>query len=175
MHLTPVMERYIVHWGEMGTRWGVNRSVAQIHALLYLAPEPQHADEIVETLQIARSNVSTSLRELETLGLVKRVQMLGDRRDHFTAIKDNWETLLAIVESRKAKEIDPTIAVLRDCVAQAAKDRETPAEIKQRIESMLTFVETLDGWYVQVKGLPKSTLISLMKMGARVARFVGRG
>lgn len=175
MHLTPVMERYIVHWGEMGTRWGVNRSVAQIHALLYLAPEPQHADEIVETLQIARSNVSTSLRELETLGLVKRVQMLGDRRDHFTAIKDNWETLLAIVESRKAKEIDPTIAVLRDCVAQAVKDRETPAEIKERIESMLRFVETLDGWYVQVKGLPKSTLISLMKMGARVARFVGRG
>ena len=175
MHLTAVMERYIVHWGEMGTRWGVNRSVAQIHALLYLSPEPQHADEIVETLQIARSNVSTSLRELETLGLVKRVQMLGDRRDHFTAIKDNWETLLAIVESRKAKEIDPTIAVLRDCVAQAAKDRETPAEIKERIESMLTFVETLDGWYVQVKGLPKSTLIALMKMGARVARFVGRG
>lgn len=167
--------RFVLHWGEMGARWGVNRSVAQIHALLYLAPQPLQAEEIVETLRIARSNVSTSLRELEAIGLVRREQVLGDRRDHFVAIKDNWETLLAIVESRKAKEIDPTIAVLRDCVAQADKDRYTPPEIKERIQSMLTFVETLDGWYGQVKGLPKSTLISLMKMGARVARFVRRG
>ncbi|HJQ59665.1 MAG TPA: MarR family transcriptional regulator [Vineibacter sp.] len=175
MRLTPVMERYIVHWGEMGTRWGVNRSVAQIHALLYLSPQPIQADEIVETLQIARSNVSTSLRELETIGLVRREQVLGDRRDHFAAVKDNWQTLLAIVESRKAKEIDPTIAVLRECMAQADKDRDTPPEIKARIQSMLTFVETLDGWYGQVKSLPKSTLVALMKMGARVARFVHRG
>src|SRR5262245_45358575 len=175
MKLTPVMERYVVHWGEMGTRWGVNRSVAQIHALLYLVPDPLQAEEIVETLQIARSNVSTSLRELETIGLVKRIHVLGDRRDHFTAIKDNWETLLAIVESRKAREIDPTIAMLRSCAADAAQDRQTPPEIAQRIESMLQFVDTLDRWYVQVRGLPKSTLVTLMKMGARVARFVGRG
>jgi DNA-binding transcriptional regulator GbsR (MarR family) len=175
MRLTPAMERYVLHWGEMGARWGVNRSVAQIHALLYLSPQPMQADEIVDTLQIARSNVSTSLRELEAIGLVRREQVLGDRRDHFVAVKDNWETLLAIVDSRKAKEIDPTLAVLRDCVAQAERDRDTPAEIKARIQSMLGFVETLDGWYGQVKGLPRSTLISLMKMGAKVARFVRRG
>jgi DNA-binding transcriptional regulator GbsR (MarR family) len=172
MQLTSTMERYVLHWGEMGTRWGVNRSVAQIHALLYLAPEPVHAEEIADTLSIARSNVSTSLRELQSYGLIQIAHLMGDRRDHFVALKDNWDLLTTIVEERKRREIDPTLAMLRQCVADAAEDRETPAEVKARIEGMLGFLETLTRWYEDMKRVPKPTLVALMKMGARIARFL---
>lgn len=173
MKLTPAMERYVLHWGEMGTRWGVNRSVSQIHALLYLAGRPLTAEEIADTLSIARSNVSVSLRELQGWGLVQLVTMLGDRRDHFEAKQENWDILMTIVEQRKRREIDPTLEMLRQCVADAADDVETPAEVKARIASMLGFIETLTRWYDDVRRLPKSTLVKLMKLGARVARFVG--
>ena len=174
MKLTPVMERYILHWGEMGTRWGVNRSVAQIHALLYLAPHPLPAEEIAETLSIARSNVSNSLKELQTWGLVQMTHVLGDRRDHFDSIKDNWEMLMLIVGERKRREIDPTLSMLRDCVELASTDKETDPQITERIGHMLTFMETLATWYEDVRHLPKPTLIALMKLGSRVARFVGK-
>ncbi|HUN46735.1 MAG TPA: MarR family transcriptional regulator [Stellaceae bacterium] len=174
MRLTPTMERYVLHWGEMGARWGVNRSVAQIHALLYLSPAPLTAEEIADTLALARSNVSTSIRELQGWGLVTLTHLLGDRRDHFEAKKDLWELLLTIVEERKRREIDPTLTMLRQCVLDAGEDKETPAEVKARIERMLTFMETLSDWYVQVSRLPKSTLVALMKMGAKVGRFIGR-
>jgi DNA-binding transcriptional regulator GbsR (MarR family) len=172
--LTPVMERYILHWGEMGTRWGVNRSIAQAHALLYLSPAPLTAEEIADTLSIARSNVSTSLRELQSLGLIRVTHVLGDRRDHFESIKDNWEMCRIIVEERKRREIDPTIAMLRQCAAEAASDSKTDPEVKARIESMTLFLEGMTSWYDQVKSLPKSTLITLIKMGARVAKFVAK-
>jgi DNA-binding transcriptional regulator GbsR (MarR family) len=172
MILTPTTERYILHWGEMGTRWGVNRSVAQIHALLYLSPRPLNAEEISETLSIARSNVSTSLKELQAWGLVQLTHELGDRRDHFVALQDNWELLMTIVEERKRRELDPTLAMLRQCVAEAREDRQTDPEIKARLEGMLTFIETLTRWYDEVRRIPKSTLVALMKMGAKVARFV---
>jgi DNA-binding transcriptional regulator GbsR (MarR family) len=174
MKLTPVMEKYVLHWGEMGTRWGVNRSIAQIHALLYLSPQPLTAEEIADTLSIARSNVSTSLRELQGYGLIRLTHVLGDRRDHFESIKDNWEMLMLIVEERKRREIDPTLALLRQCMAEAEADKTTDPEVKARIERMLTFVDTLAGWYEQVKALPKPTLVALMKMGSKVARFVAK-
>jgi len=174
MRLTPIMERYVLHWGEMGTRWGVNRSVAQIHALLYLAPQPLTAEEIADTLGLARSNVSTSLKELQGYALVSLTHVMGDRRDHFEAKKDLWDMLLTIVEERKRREIDPTLAMLRQCVAEAAADRETDPEIKARIERMLDFMQTLTSWYEQVSRLPKATLVTLMRMGGKVARFVGR-
>src|SRR5262245_23808313 len=174
MKLTPVMEKYVLHWGEMGTRWGVNRSIAQIHALLYLSPQPLTAEEIADTLSIARSNVSTSLRELQGYGLIRLTHVLGDRRDHFESIKDNWEMLMLIVEERKRREIDPTLVLLRQCMAEAEADKATDPEVKARIERMLTFVDTLAGWYDQVKALPKPTLVALMKMGSKVARFVAK-
>ncbi len=174
MQLTPVMEKYVLHWGEMGTRWGVNRSIAQIHALLYLSPQPLTAEEIADTLAIARSNVSTSLKELQTWGLVRMTHVLGDRRDHFESIKDNWEMLTIIVEERKRREIDPTLALLRECMAEAEQDKATDAEVKARIERMLTFIDTLTTWYEQVKRLPKPTLVALMKMGSRVAKVVAK-
>jgi DNA-binding transcriptional regulator GbsR (MarR family) len=173
VRLTPVMERYVLHWGEMGARWGVNRSVAQIHALLYLSPRPLTAEEIADTLALARSNVSTSLRELQGWGLVALTHVLGDRRDHFEAKTDLWELLLTIVEERKRREVDPTLTMLRQCVIEAEDDRETDPEIKARIARMLSFVETLATWYGQMRTLQKSTLLALMKMGAKVAKAVG--
>ena len=174
MKLTPVMERYVLHWGEMGARWGTNRSIAQIHALLYLAPQPLPAEEIAETLSIARSNVSTSLRELQSWGLVRVTHNLGDRRDHFESQQDLWQMLTVIVEQRKRREIDPTLTMLRQCVLESGEDSETPAVVKERIANMLGFLERLTGWYEQVSGLPKTTLLALMKMGGRIAKFVGK-
>jgi DNA-binding transcriptional regulator GbsR (MarR family) len=174
MQLTPVMTRFILHWGEMGTRWGVNRTVAQIHALLYLAPAPLPADEIAETLSVARSNVSTSLKELQSWGLVNVSHVMGDRRDHFTARSDTWDMLMTIVEQRKRREIEPTLAVLRECVLQMEKDRDTPKEVKARIEGMLSFLTTLTTWFDQMMQLPKSTLLGVMKLGAKIASFVPR-
>ena len=168
------MERYILHWGEMGTRWGVNRTVSQIHALLYLSPKPLPADEITELLSVARSNVSNSIKELQGWGLVNMTHVLGDRRDHFAANSDTWEMLMTIVEERKRREIEPTLALLQSCKEEMQQDLETPDEVKQRIDNMLTFITTLTGWYEQVRTLPKSTLIALMKMGATVGKFIPR-
>src|SRR5579872_1448881 len=117
--LTPIAEKFVLHWGEMGTRWGINRTVAQIHALLYLSSRPLNAEEIAETLSVARSNVSTSLKELQGWGIVKVVHVLGDRRDHFESMKDVWEMFRVIVEQRKRRELDPTLALLRECAAEA--------------------------------------------------------
>ncbi len=172
MKMTPAIERYILHWGEMGTRWGVNRTVAQLHALLYLSPEPLRADEMTELLSIARSNVSNSIKELQGWGLVRVVHVMGDRRDHFEAEHDTWTLLMTIVEERKKREIDPTLTMLRQCVADLESDLETPAETKARVEAMLNFVSTLTTWYEQVRKLPLATLAKLMRLGSRVGRFV---
>ncbi|WP_417494854.1 GbsR/MarR family transcriptional regulator, partial [Maricaulis sp.] len=143
MYLSAPMQRFVLHWGEMGARWGVNRSIAQIHALLYLADRPLHAEEITETLHIARSNVSNSIKELQTLGLIKREHALGDRRDHFTATHEPWDMLLAIADARKQREIDPTIAILRECAAMARDDPDTPKAAAERLQHMQDFVTNL--------------------------------
>lgn len=173
MKLTPVMHRYIVHWGEMGARWGINRSVAQIHALLYLAPVALHADEIAETLGIARSNVSVGIKELLAWDLVHVTHTLGDRRDFFVAQKDPWEVIRVIVEGRKRREIDPTLAFLRECVAELEGDRETPPEVRERIAGQLEFMETLTHWYDSIKVLPRKTLLKMMKLGQKIAKVIG--
>lgn len=173
MKLTPVMEKYILHWGEMGTRWGVNRTVAQIHALLFLSSIPLNAEEITETLGVARSNVSTSIKELQAWKLVNVVHLLGDRRDHFETMKDPWELFYTIMEGRKQRELDPTMTVLRECVLEGDEDEQTPKEVKERMKDVLEFMETLDTWHDQIKGLPKSTLMKLIKLGAKVQAFLG--
>ena len=116
--LSPAVKRFVVHWGEMGTRWGINRTVAQIHALLYISPGPLTAEEIAQTLSVARSNVSTSLRELDRWGIVKVSHVLGDRRDHFESLQDTWEMIRLILEERKRREIDPTLPVLEACLEE---------------------------------------------------------
>lgn len=174
MKLTPVMEKFIVHWGEMGTRWGVNRTVAQIHALLYLSSDPLNAEEISETLGVARSNVSTSLKELMSWRLVKVIHVLGDRRDHFESLKDLWEIFNCVVEERKKREIDPTLTILRQCELEAANDKTTPDEIKQRISNMTDFLETLTGWYEQMNSIPKATVMKLIKLGSKITKFLNK-
>jgi DNA-binding transcriptional regulator GbsR (MarR family) len=156
----------------MATRWGVSRSVAQIHALLFLAPAPLTADKIAETLNVARSNVSVSIKELQAWDLVSVTHQLGDRRDYFQARKDIWEVLTMIMDGRKKREIDPTLQMLREATADARKDQETPDQVKQRIGDMLEFLEELSGWYDQIRGMPRPTLLKLMRMGTKVAKIV---
>ena len=171
----PDAKAFILHWGEMGTQWGVNRSVAQIHALLYLSDRPLPADEIVDQLNLARSNVSTGLKELQGYGIVRRVHVEADRRDHFTAETDLWDMLMRIVAERKRREIDPTLALLADLSARLKQDETAPKHVRERITRMHEFISTLGNWYEQVRGLPKPTLVTLMKLGARVARFIPGG
>ena len=171
MHLTPAMERFVLHWGEMGTRWGVNRSVAQIHALLYLASEPLPAEDIADTLGLARSNVSNSLRELQNWELVQVTHALGDRRDHFHAEQDIWEILRVIVDGRKRREIDPTLNVLREFAAGADTDADTPPDVQARMVSMLEFLEELSSWYEQIRQMPRGALMKLMRLGVRLRKI----
>ncbi len=174
MKLTQTTEKFVLHWGEMGSRWGVNRTVAQIHALLYLAEEPLNAETISETLGVARSNVSTSLKELQSWQLVKVVHIMGDRRDYFESLKDVWEIFFHIIEERKRRELDPTLTVLRDCVLEAEGDKKTPTEVKQRINDTLLFIEQLTGWYEQVRKLDPQTLSKLMKLGSKIQNLLGK-
>ena len=172
MELTPAVQQYVLHWGEMGTRWGTNRTVAQIHALLYLSPQPLRADEICDLLSVARSNVSTSIRELQGFGLVRMTHVLGDRRDYFESIHDVWELFRVIIEQRKQRELNPTLTMLRDCAAQVDKERDTDPVTKERIHNMLEFVETTSSWYEQIRDIPTSTLTKLMKLGQGITKLV---
>ena len=171
MELSPVMESFILHWGEMGTRWGLNRTVAQIHALLYIAGRPMPADEIADTLKVARSNVSTSIRELQSWELIGRTHAIGDRRDHFAAEADLWTMAAKIAEERKKREMDPTLAALRDCLQDARTDAGIDKEAVARLQAMHDFLEAASGWYEDVRELPRSKLETLMKMGSKVARL----
>ena len=172
MKITPSVEKYILHWGEMGTRWGVNRTVAQVHALLYLSPKPLAADEIVKLLSVARSNVSTSIKELQSYNLVKTVHLLGDRRDHFEAHGDLWQMFTNIIEERKKREIDPTLSMLRACILEAENETDIDPITVERISNMHQFVDTLTTWYSKVITLKKDTLIKLMNMGSKIAKFI---
>jgi DNA-binding transcriptional regulator GbsR (MarR family) len=171
MELSSTMQKYVLHWGEMGTRWGVNRTVAQIHALLFLANEPITAEDIAETLGVARSNVSNSLKELQSWGLVRLIHLAGDRRDHFLALQDVWEIFRIIMEERKRREIDPTLTVLRVCMLEADEDAALEAATRKKMGQVLEFMEMLTSTYEGYKRLPPSTLKQVIKMGAKVAKF----
>jgi DNA-binding transcriptional regulator GbsR (MarR family) len=169
--LNAGQKKFILHWGELGSRWGLNRSVAQIHALLYLSPAPLTADHVASLLSIARSNVSTSLRELQGWGLVRVVHVLGDRRDHFDTVHDVWEMFTIIVEERKRREIDPTIAVLRECAADM--DRNAPEDKggRKRIRELLAFFEHGASLYEEFRGLPGGVLRQMWKLKGNLKRF----
>lgn len=171
MELTDTARRFIVHWGEMGTAWGVNRSVAQVHALLYFHGKPLHAEEIADTLSIARSNVSTSLKELQSWSLIRATQVLGDRRDYFETSLDVWELFRTIVRERKEREFDPTVRVLKDLVAQPGFEAER-ADTQDRVRETLRFMETLGAWSDEMLRLSPGTLEKVLRMGANVQKFV---
>jgi DNA-binding transcriptional regulator GbsR (MarR family) len=171
--LSPVIQKFILHWGEMGARWGINRTVAQIHALLYTSPRPLNADDIVEALSIARSNVSTSLRELQSWGIVRVVHVLGDRRDHYESMKDVWEMFQTILDERKKRECDPTLAMLRECVTAAEASEPQDEHTKQRLQDLLEFFETTTSWYQQIRQMPRGAVIQFVKLGDKVRRLLG--
>ncbi len=171
--LSPVTQKFVLHWGEMGSRWGINRTVAQIHALLYLSEKPLHADEICETLSLARSNVSTSLKELQGWGIVRVVHMMGDRRDHFESMKDVWEMFRQIVAERKKREVDPTLRLLKECAAESEKRGAADAYTAARLREMAAFFDTAAGAYEQVNRLPVKALAKLAKMGDKLLTLLG--
>lgn len=168
----PEAMEFILHWGEMGTHWGANRSVAQVHALLYLSKDPLDAETICEALGLARSNVSNALKDLQGYGIVRRTHVPGDRRDHFTAETDLWDLFMAIAAERKRREFDPTVVKLAELQARMADNPDLPNYVRERIGRMHEFIGTLTNWYEQVRGLNKTTLIALMKLGSKVARFI---
>jgi DNA-binding transcriptional regulator GbsR (MarR family) len=171
--LTPIQQKFILHWGEMGAKWGINRTVAQIHALLYLSDRPLNAEEIATTLGVARSNVSNSLRELQGWGIVKITHILGDRRDHFDSMKDVWEMFRIIVDERKKREADPVLNMLRDAVAEAKKPGAADAHTRERLAEMLQFFELMTSWVEQTRKLPTPAVIRMVKMGDKVAKMFG--
>src|ERR1041384_5401416 len=173
MKLTPVQQKFILHWGEMGTRWGINRTVAQIHALLFLSPKPLTAEEIAETLSVARSNVSNSLWELQSWGVAKITHVMGDRRDHFESLKDVWQMFELVLDERKRREIDPTLKVLRECVAELDESKDSDAHTKERLEAMLDFFDTMTSWYHEIRRLPKNAVIKFVKLGSKMKELVG--
>jgi len=173
--LPPALERFVLHWGDMGSQWGVNRSVAQIQALLFLSDRPLNAEEISRTLGLARSNVSTSIKELLGWRLISRAPVRGDRRDHFVAETDIWEMAKRIAQGRKERELDPALAVLRQAAAEAGDDPRAPQAARARLGQMLEFVEATNRWYAQMMNLPVPALARLMRMGAKVAEVIGLG
>ena len=173
MPLGPTEQKFILHWGEMGTRWGVNRTVAQIHALLFLANRPLTAEDIAESLVVARSNVSNSLKELQSWNLIRVTHLMGDRRDHFVALQDVWEIFRVVVEERKRREIDPTLTVLRECAIEGGKDGDLEQASLARMNQVLDFLEMLGSSYDDYKHLPPATMLRFLKMGGKVARFLG--
>jgi len=172
LKLSSVQKKFVLHWGEMGTRWGINRSVAQIHALLYIWPKPLHAEQLAATLSIARSNVSNSLKELQAWGLVKNIHVMGDRRDHFETLKDVWEMFRVIMDERKRREMDPTIALLRDCLDEQKKIGKRDEHTEERLVALQDFFESGAAFYDRVRSLPASTLSKLSRMSDKVLKLL---
>jgi DNA-binding transcriptional regulator GbsR (MarR family) len=174
IELTDIQRRFILHWGEMGTRWGINRTVAQVHALLYLSTRPLDAEEITDTLAVARSNVSGSLRELQTWGIVKMVHVMNDRRDHFESMKDPWEMFRVILDERKRREIDPTVAMLREALAEMRAKGDKDAVTAERLDAMREFFEVTTTWYNMIRQWPTPILIRFMKLGDKALKVIGK-
>jgi DNA-binding transcriptional regulator GbsR (MarR family) len=167
MKLTPAMQAFILHWGDMGSKWGLNRSVAQIHALLHLSPEALTAEQISTTLNLARSNISTGLKELAAWRLVQTTRQLGDRREYYTSIGDIYDLVEAVIAARRDREFAPTLAALREIQAEAETD-DTPAEVKTRIAETVETMQQLDGWYENLSALPRSMQLTLLRTGAKI-------
>ena len=171
MNLPPLIQSFVLHFGEMGSRWGINRTVGQIYALLYVSPEPLCADEIVEALGISRSNVSMSLRELQAWNLVLLRHLPDDRRDFFTTPDDVWQILRTLAEERKKREVDPTLSVLREILMQQpGSEKERYAQ--QRMAQMHGLIEQLTNWYDDVKRLETERLANLLSLGSKISRLL---
>lgn len=168
IELTPIAKRFIIHWGEMGEKWGINRTVAQINGLLYLSPEPLNAEEIAETLELARSTVSVGLHELESWGIIRVAHKLGDRTDRFEVKGDVYEMFRRIVDYRKRREVDPTLQVLRESVTELEAGGED-AHSTRKMREMLELFATLDSVYQQAQKVPTKKIVRIAGMGNAVS------
>jgi len=174
-HMPEALRRFILHWGDLGGTWGVNRTVAQIHALLYVSESPLNAEQITQCLGVARSNVSNSLKELLLVGTIRRIPIAGDRRDYYEADTDVWGIAKKIARVRKAREIDPALETLTFCLDAAKGDSTISAEQRQRLQDMKDFTQTMDRWYGQMAHLPSKTLSRLVALGDRVVNVLNMG
>jgi DNA-binding transcriptional regulator GbsR (MarR family) len=171
MNLPPLVQSFVLHFGEMGSRWGINRTVGQIYALLYVSPKPLCADDIVEALGVSRSNVSMGLRELQAWNLVLLRHLPDDRRDHFTTPEDVWQILRVLAEERKKREVDPTLSVLRELL-MLTPGSEDERHAQARMAEMHGLIERLTTWYDDVKRLETERMTALLALGARVTKFL---
>lgn len=172
-NLSPVAQKFVLHWGEMGTRWGINRTVAQIHALLFLSEKPLPADEIAQTLGVARSNTSTSLRELQNWGIVRVVHVMGDRRDHFESMKDVFAMFRVIARERKKREIEPTLRVLRECIDESGKPKSAAPHTRDQLTELLNFFEIATNAYEKMEKLPTPAILKVAKLGDKALKLLG--
>lgn len=172
MKMQPAIRELVLHWGEMGARWGVSRTVARIHALLYFSAQSLTADEITEQLGIARSHASNSLKELQAWGVVRNVHVLGDRCEHFEAIHDVWKLFEVLLDERKKREVDPTLAALRAAEPLVSADPALSAETRKRCAEMLGFFEVTDKFYHQMRRLPLASRMKLVKLGGKLASWL---
>lgn len=171
MNLAPLTQRFVLHFGEMGSRWGINRTVGQIYALLYVSPRALNADEIGEALAFSRSNVSMGLKELQSWNLVRLQHLPNDRREYFSAPEDVWAIFRTLAEERRKREIDPTLSMLRDALMERPASQDD-IHAQARMKQMHDLVELMTGWLADVQKMDSGTLVSLMKMGAKVQKLL---
>ena len=171
MNLPPLSQAFVLHFGEMGSRWGVNRTVGQIYAVLYISSQALTADDIVERLGVSRSNVSMGLKELQSWRLVRLEHRPGDRRDYFSAPEDVWQIFRTLAEERQRREVDPTLSMLRDALLESAGSPED-AYAQERMRRMHELIEQITEWFAEVRKLSPEVLQSLMGLGAKVARLL---
>ncbi len=173
--LSPAMQKFILHWGEMGDKWGINRSVAQVYALLYVSGTPLHSEHVADTLRMARSNVSTSLRELCGWGIVRMVHKVGDRRDHYEALADPWETLDRVLEERRRREIAPTIRVLGECLEEAKGNPREGKIVVERLGALREMMVQGDALCTGIRRVPRESLMAVLKTGGKLGKMLGVG
>ncbi len=171
IQLSELGNKFILHWGEMGARWGINRTVSQIHAFLYFIGKPANAEQIADTLQVARSNVSNSLKELQNWHLVRITHMMGDRRDYFETSLDTWELFRTVITERKAREFDPTVQFLERYLSENTFNN-NELEAKKRVQKMLELMQTLSIWGDEMIKLKPETLTKIMKYGAKIQMLI---
>lgn len=169
--LSPLVRSFVAHFGEMGSRWGINRTVGQIYALIYVAPAPLNADEIAERLEFSRSNVSMGLKELQAWRLVALRHLPGDRREYFEAPRDAWEIFRTLAEERRRREIEPTLSMLRNALLEAPTSDEDRIAL-ERMRGMHDLIELTTTWFDDVQRMDSQTLAKLMRMGAKVQRLL---
>jgi DNA-binding transcriptional regulator GbsR (MarR family) len=171
--LSPARQKFVLHWGEMGTRWGINRTMAQIHALLYLSDRPLSAEELATTLEVARSNVSNSLRELQNWKIVRLVHLAGDKRDHYESLHDVWEMFRLILNERVTREIDPTRELLQRCLTDESPEGALDGTSRHRLQALADFFEITSAWYAQVSKWPQPALVRFLRLGNKALKLIG--